>query len=1090
MLLRAIRFYEFEAAGRETWWDEEYEEICTLETLDPDRLPPLNPKFIGQVCDPREIICQGGDYDCRLVVVLEGTVEKLVGGSSTGGRCVTRRLTPGMCEGLPEFLGVGGTLQRTCVLRATAEVARVRFVTKDAVQSLLKQTLPAEEEGDDPILRWPKEVAYFQTLALDRIDALHHKASRELLYWQPTNGTDRLDFMTLDGQNMFRMDNALGMSVSGPLPEGLEERYFLDGQIVIRPEVAGDCLIMILRGEVEADVPDGCGGQCLPRTYKPSVNDGSSWLGNGLCPSPAPAKERKESLQAVNPQEPDQLARLLALRDELAAPKQIIFCALVKPTDIKRAKRKLLQASEAKQLDLSKHVTTDWRWGWDDPEGLKAIDILKSWRLLSEYGEKVAEEVRLHQHPPKPPPPPEPEAVLGSGTMIGNLALIGVRVVFSGVVRARGPVHLAILHRHVLLEAIQDCPERALFVPEGISMDQAIDILSTPIPRQGDHGARPAHLGPNTGPPKRSKGMSGQPLAGTYAAWSAKKGPYAGIPGADALQHVMLNAIKSYILLWNLLYDAAPRLLEAVYQQFEPRFLLPGETVIVDEEPDADFLFIVIHGQFVVSLEGAEIAHIAQGDIQGAAQLLTLNDWTRTVRVDRANRGEAMIYVLRRSKLVEVLAGHPAPKQRLREVEEELRDAKLADWKLFRQIPAFAGCAYKPFLARLFKDADICLFCPGDFLAEVDKTASSMIVILAGEVRCEQPQTLFYVELKRGDWCFQNNILGIQPDREHDVVAVTHVMCMYLYRHALLNAIVAHPQAREAVTENETWRSDESVPRLEKLCVFIGVPEPVLRRLEADSEPKFYKTGSILLALGAAVEEDMLLFILRGEVKVSILGIQTRTMGVGATIGVHRYFGLDCPPGQIEIVATAPCDVMALKRETMAWALEEEKFEDDLMPYKNGRSILAGGQILDAFGFPIGSAKYAPNCIEESEVFRACSEQFVAQMPKLVEEMVFWPKEKLYSQGDPGDYMYFIKAGRVRLEALGRKQHEVLGGGATIGEMACLDQVPSHVETCFAETHVWVRALHKKLLRRVLSSFPEEERRLMGKASGGKGLFD
>jgi len=297
--------------------------------------------------------------------------------------------------------------------------------------------------------------------------------------------------------------------------------------------------------------------------------------------------------------------------------------------------------------------------------------------------------------------------------------------------------------------------------------------------------------------------------------------------------------------------------------------------------------------------------------------------------------------------------------------------------------------------------------------------------VLFRSVRCEQPQTLFYVELKRGDWCFQNNILGIEAERAHDVVAITHVMVMVLYRHALLNAIVAHPQAREAVLDNETWRAEESVPKLGKLNVFESVPEAVIKRLEKESSPRYFKAGSIILGAGQAVEDDHVFFILRGEVRISVLGIPTRTMGVGASIGVHRFLGLDCPPGQMEIVATSPCDVMALKRETMQWALEEERFEDDLIPYKNGKSILSGGQILDAFGFPIGSAKFVPTCVEESEVFGACSREFVAQIPKLVEEVAFWPKEVIYRQADVGDFMYFIKAGRVRLEAMGRTKSRI-----------------------------------------------------------------
>lgn len=541
---------------------------------------------------------------------------------------------------------------------------------------------------------------------------------------------------------------------------------------------------------------------------------------------------------------------------------------------------------------------------------------------------------------------------------------------------------------------------------------------------------------------------------------------------------------------FGIIHDAPARLFEQLMRQFEPRWLLPGEVAIADEEPDADFLLVVIHGNFVVTLEGAEIDHIGQGAIQGAAQLLSLNDWTRTIAVEPGSPGEGMIRVLKRSKLLEVLAGHPVPKGRLKDVENALRDAKKADWHILQNIPAYGSATTRPFLARIYKDADIRLYCPGDFLAEAGAAADSMIVVLAGELRGEHAQTLFLVKLKRGDWCFQNNVLGIDSLRAHDLVAITHVMVLVLYRHALLNAIVAHPSAREAVLENETWRNEATVPKLGGLRLFEGVPEPVLSRLEKEAAPRYYQQGSILLAHGARNEEDMLLFIQRGEVRVTILGIEVRTLGIGDTIGVHWYLGLDAPASNAEIVAITPCDVLAVRRTTMAQALQEEKYEDDLMPYKNGQRVLGGGDILDAFGFPIGGgAKYSPHCIERSEVLKVCSEQFVCQIPQLVEELAFWPGEKLFSQGDMGDFMYFVKSGRVRLEVLGRKKHETVRGGAVLGEMTCLDQVPYNVESAFAETHVWVRVLHKRLLRRALSSFPEEERRLLGAASGGGGLF-
>jgi len=116
---------------------------------------------------------------------------------------------------------------------------------------------------------------------------------------------DRRLPLSLSLQSVFMVDNALGTSVSGPLPEGIEERprsgkellpllpspcfqsaatlrYYFDGQTILKPGVMGDSAILILRGEahrvheigarverrarrddfrqVEALVPEGCAG--------------------------------------------------------------------------------------------------------------------------------------------------------------------------------------------------------------------------------------------------------------------------------------------------------------------------------------------------------------------------------------------------------------------------------------------------------------------------------------------------------------------------------------------------------------------------------------------------------------------------------------------------------------------------------------------------------------------------------------------------------------------------------------------------------------------------------------------------------------
>jgi CRP-like cAMP-binding protein len=971
-----------------------------------------------------------------------------------------------------EFLGAG-TDQRCCAMRAAEDKTRVRLVGRDAVQRLLakridipvvkeptpppsKPTTPqpkknisevkvnegGEEVEDDGYSTgeseappptppppqqhmFPTEKAYFEELMLDRIDSLPHKGAKAILQWNML-GEPTLEYMRIPGQTFFFVNDSLGMTQSGPLPEGVEDRYFLDGQVVLKRGIPADSAILILRGELEAEVPEGCEGNCLHST------------------------------------------EVLA-KAEIDLTKEITWLADGRPEPVP-----------------------------PPPPPPPEPEILVVEEPVKQYGKRK----KKIEKPKTPPPVIEekiitpPRAVIGPGQILGRLALLGDTVVLPGTLRARGPCVIAILHRHALMECLiaAGAEELKFFDPKGFTDDQVSAILKAPCTTR-NQGNRPDHLGPATGPPKHKGALGdwptkdGLPPASTMSAWRSEDGLYSQLAGADALQMVLLNALHESTLMHKILDDAPPRLVDAFMKAFEPRWLLPNEIVVVDEEPDADFLIVVIHGTFLVTLEGCQIDLVRQGSMLGEAQLLGLNDWTRTVLVHPENEGEAKIMVLRRDKMVEVLSKHPVPKLRIKQVEQELGDAKDADWRVLARVPTFLSIATKPFLSRLHKDADILFFCPGDHIAKAEEAAASLIVILAGTCRCEQPMTLFCLELKRGDWCFQNNILGNDATRQHDVVAITSVMVMILHRHALLNAVTSHPSTRRVVLENERWRAD--IPQISNLRCFERVPTAVIMQMEDLASPCYYKQDSILFSPGEEVPDDCLLLILRGTVTISIFGMEIRRLTVGDTIGLMKYLKLPTMATNTTITAATPVDLMRVHQSPMDEAEENEMYEDELIRWFTAKRTLQGGAILDQYGFETGyGGRLRDRCIEESDMLSVCSPGFVSQIPKLVEDRIYYPGEKLCVAGGPPDCMFFIQAGRVRMQMLGVPDEFVEAGG-TVGEQACIGLVNDQPSTAIAETHLWVRVLYKSLLQRALVAFDGEERRLTGARDGGHGgVFD
>lgn len=1106
LLLRAVRVTEYEVAGSETWYDRDNDKICQISSMPEDHLPPLKKTVIGEHFDPHQSIVCGGDFDARLILVLGGVVEKLVGDAPSGGRCVVRTLRRGDCEGLTEFLGVGSA-QRTCALRAGPEGAHVRFMLREAVQDLLKQTylpefLPDPDEclGDDedeesekereppqPMPKWPDEVAYFEQLLLERIDALPHDASRELLKWNPVGEQNPVDLLKLPGQSLFVVDDSLGLKTSGPLPEGLEERYFFDRQIVLKRGVPGDSLIMILRGEVEEEVPEGCQSTCYPAVaqlekmaVKAKGKPGESWIGDGRREK-KPA-ETFNSRQADLTQLPDGFFN--SPGEDMQLPFDRIYISnMVKATHMKHAKKRLKAAAEAGELPYQEG-NTDWSWEVRDPAAYVAITILEQRGYLSDLGQKKADSIKLLQHPPELPPPPEPKAVLRSGSFIGPLALLGVPVMLGGDVRAKGPVLIVVLHRHILLEALSGLPALGFFQLEGIKTPETIQILTAP--------KKPAEVlakeGIATGPEPYTERASKGPGPGTFSAFLNPESPYFQRPGTDAFWMLLLDSIRECPLLWDSLgiSDAPPRLLEQVVSLFQPRWLLANEVVVEcgNDSAESEFMFIVMSGSFLIHVCGAEIGRLGPGDVQGEAQLLGFCRWTRTISVDPKQSGEAMIQFLSRERLRNSLLGHPVPKMKLRDLENEVRAAKNADYRILQSIPLFRTINNKPFLVRVFKDADVLLHSPGDHIAVAGAAGSSLIVVLAGHCRGEHAKTLFRVDLHPGDWCFQNNYLGNEKYRDHDVIVAAPTVALTLHRHSLLDAIVDHPTVRHFIIQNESWRSVG--PQLGNLKIFQGVPSAIMARLLEEAVPRYYRQDAMVLGKDETIPDDALLLVLRGTIDVSIMGFKTRSIGPGETIGLTRYLDLPTPPNPCEFKAVTAVDAICLSRGPIYAALDDVRHEDATGKFKRALKEFGGGEVVDDFGFPMGcGGVFATDCVEQSDIFSLCSKAFVSQIGSLVEDVTFFPGEKMFDQGAPGTCMYFIQAGRVRTKMIGIKKDEFVDAPDTIGDMACLGQTVGHICTAIAETHVWARCLDRQLLQRALKSFPNDMNRILG--STGKG---
>jgi len=112
--------------------------------------------------------------------------------------------------------------------------------------------------------------------------------------------------------------------------------------------------------------------------------------------------------------------------------------------------------------------------------------------------------------------------------------------------------------------------------------------------------------------------------------------------------------------------------------------------------------------------------------------------------------------------------------------------------------------------------------------------------------------------------------------------------------------------------------------------------------------------------------------------------------------------------------------------------------------------------------------------LKQIAVLRVMDEDALARLAAALEEMEFADGHAIFVEGDPGDSMYFIVKGRVRIEKRAQgasalnKTLTVLDSGDYFGEMALLDQKPRSASA--------VASGSAKVLRLSKAAFDEMQR--------------
>jgi CRP-like cAMP-binding protein len=422
-------------------------------------------------------------------------------------------------------------------------------------------------------------------------------------------------------------------------------------------------------------------------------------------------------------------------------------------------------------------------------------------------------------------------------------------------------------------------------------------------------------------------------------------------------------------------------------------------------------------------------------------------------------------------------AKFPVPTKRLIDIESRLQDEVPSrgedGWQVIAQVPMFKSCS-KKFMKRLYQDADVSFFCPGEAVALEGEIGASMVVVVAGKLRAEQHRTLYCVEYGRGpglsNWCFQNNFLGNDFFRCFDLVAETHTIVLFLYRHTLLQCLTEFPRIRPIISGMQTWI--EGAASMIQHRTFQGSSPELLQAFLAAAEPRACAANQCLLPADLPNSEGGFFFLQRGHAKVELYGETTQELFQGDGIGTLQLFGAEVANlGAIN--AITPCDALYLPRSAFVEILGQDRFEDERIRF-------------DDICTKLIEAREPEESIPSASVFDGCSERFIKLVTPLVEDQLYWPGDTLFNQGEEGCTMFIVHVGEVRLEMAGVGVVGNLIEGQCTGEQTALGIEPTRTVTARATAITWARILRKPLLEKARRWFPVDGDIMVENSSGKK----
>jgi len=448
---------------------------------------------------------------------------------------------------------------------------------------------------------------------------------------------------------------------------------------------------------------------------------------------------------------------------------------------------------------------------------------------------------------------------------------------------------------------------------------------------------------------------------------------------------------------------------------------------------------------------GPALASQGAGSLVGETDLFL--DQPRSLGATTAS--EVEVWALAKADFVHLIAESPLIGLKLRQAfgsRLALFDQYLVDKRL-RALPYLSGLSKEDLLViaqqlvPVDKKKD-------EFVVEGGQAPEALFIVESGQVHLHSSEEDGdFTELGEGESFGELAMLTGKP-HTRSVQAATDLFLWALPVDQFNMLAEEHPGIRlalsETIREPLLARDQErAVERLATMPLFTGLPKDVLRAIGERLLLRHVPAGALVFAEGAP--GDALYVIDTGQVE--IVSDSTPGSFVFARLGADEFFG------EMALLSGRPRSSAARAAEhTNLWVLYRSDFDDLVNRYPT--ISLAMGKVLSERLAEM-DRRFTESHLRGLKLLAGLSSSQLEDVGSRLTPTRFEQDEVVIRQGEPGDEMYFIESGLVRvLREISATRALVLaelGAGDLFGEMAVLTGAPrSATVMALSELNLWI----------------------------------